>query len=77
MIVEILPGAVDKAVAIAVCLIEGRWEDARRDFAEKMREALDADRRGYGPQTWQGFAVTGVLALIVIIISYVQRSRNP
>jgi hypothetical protein len=41
---QTLPGAEDKAIEILGCIIEGRWEDARRDFGEKMLEAVSADR---------------------------------
>jgi hypothetical protein len=40
----LLPDAADRAVALAVCLVEGRWEELRRDFDETMRERLDAAR---------------------------------
>jgi hypothetical protein len=41
---QTLPGAEDKAIEILGCISEGRWEDARRDFGEKMLEAVSADR---------------------------------
>lgn len=41
---QTLPGAEDKAIEILGCIIEGRWEDARRDFGEKMLGAVSADR---------------------------------
>ena len=41
---ETLPGAADRAIEILGCIIEGRWEDARRDFGPQMLEAVDADR---------------------------------
>jgi len=41
---ETLPGAADRAIEILGCIIEGRWEDARRDFGPAMLEAVDADR---------------------------------
>lgn len=41
---QTLPGAKDRAVEILGCVIEGRWEDARRGFGEKMLDAVDADR---------------------------------
>ena len=41
---QTLPGAEDKAIEILGCIIEGRWEDARRDFGAEMLEAVDADR---------------------------------
>jgi len=41
---QTLPGAEDKAIEILGCIIEGRWEDARRDFGEKMLEAVSANR---------------------------------
>jgi hypothetical protein len=44
MSTAIAPGLTDRAVAIIVCLGEGRWEEARRDFSAKMSEALDAQR---------------------------------
>jgi hypothetical protein len=48
MIQDVLPGAADRAVEIIVCFIEGRWEDARRDFAERMLQAVTADRLARG-----------------------------
>jgi hypothetical protein len=40
----VLPGAADAAVALFVNLAEGDWDAARRDFDEKVAEALpDAD----------------------------------
>jgi hypothetical protein len=41
---ETLPGAADRAIEILGCIIEGRWEDARRDFGPTMLEAVGADR---------------------------------
>lgn len=41
---QTLPGAEDKAIEILGCIIEGRWEDARRDFGEQMLQAINADR---------------------------------
>lgn len=40
---SVLPGAAEKAGEIFACVIEGRWEDARRDFNAVMRERLSAD----------------------------------
>ena len=48
MIQDVLPGAADQAAGIAGCFIEGRWEDARRDFGERMLQAVDADRLARG-----------------------------
>jgi Protein of unknown function (DUF3887) len=39
-----LPGADSRAIELLGCMIEGRWEDARRDFAPVMLEAVSADR---------------------------------
>jgi Protein of unknown function (DUF3887) len=41
---QTLPGAEDKAIEILGCISEGRWEDARKDFGEKMLEAVSSDR---------------------------------
>jgi hypothetical protein len=41
---QALPGAEERAIEILGCIIEGRWEDSRRDFAPAMLEAVDADR---------------------------------
>lgn len=41
---QTLPGAEDKAIEILGCIVEGRWQDARRDFGEKMLEVVSADR---------------------------------
>jgi Protein of unknown function (DUF3887) len=48
MILDVLPGAADRAVRIFVCFTEGRWEDARRDFGERVLQAVDADRLARG-----------------------------
>ena len=45
---QTLPGAEDKAIEILGCITEGRWDDARRDFGEKMLEAVSADRIALG-----------------------------
>src|ERR1700761_361918 len=39
-----LPGADTRAVGLLGCIIEGRWEDARRDFGPVMLEAVTAER---------------------------------
>jgi hypothetical protein len=44
----VLPGATEKAEEIFACIIEGRWEDARRDFDTVMRERLSADQLAAG-----------------------------
>ena len=44
MMRAMLPDATDRAVALAVLLVEGRWEKTREDFNQTMRERLDADR---------------------------------
>ena len=44
MVRDILPDAAERAVALVVDLHEGRWERARRDFDEIMRDRVDADR---------------------------------
>ena len=44
MIRAMLPGATDRAVALAALLVEGRWAEMREDFDQTMRERLDADR---------------------------------
>ena len=36
----ILPGAADAAVALFVNLAEGNWDEVRRDFDEKVAQAL-------------------------------------
>lgn len=38
------PGTEERAFELLGCIIEGRWEDARRDFGPQMLEAIDADR---------------------------------
>ena len=42
------PGTADKAVKIFTDMAAGRWEHARRDFGEKMRTGLDAERLAAG-----------------------------
>jgi len=49
---DVPAGRVEQAVEIFTSLTEGRWEDARRDFAVKMAAALDA------AQLARGWAVT-------------------
>ena len=44
----VLPGAAERAVAIFADLVEGRWEEARREFGERMRERLSTDRLASG-----------------------------
>jgi Protein of unknown function (DUF3887) len=44
----VMPGAADRAVAIFADMAGGRWEEARRDFGERMRERLDADQLASG-----------------------------
>ena len=51
---DTLPGAPDRAVALFLDIIGGRWEEARRDFGEKMREGLDAQRLADGFATVVG-----------------------
>jgi hypothetical protein len=38
------PGAEERALEILGCIVEGRWEDARRDFGPEMLDAVSADR---------------------------------
>lgn len=38
------PGAADHAAAVLACIADGRWEEARQDFNDRMSQALDADR---------------------------------
>jgi hypothetical protein len=52
---ETLPGAADKAVELLAAMVEGRWDDARQDFDDRMRGALDADRLA---QAWAGIAAS-------------------
>lgn len=44
----VLPGAAERAAAIFAGMAQGRWEEARRDFGERMGERLDADRLASG-----------------------------
>lgn len=44
----VLPGAVDKAMAIFADMVACRWEAVRRTFGENMRGRLDADRLAAG-----------------------------
>ena len=48
MSTDVLPGAADRAAAIAACLAEGRWEEARRDFNARMREGASGERLADG-----------------------------
>ncbi len=41
---QTLPGAEDRAIELLGCIIEGRWEDARRDFGPQMLEVVSADQ---------------------------------
>lgn len=45
---ETRPGAAEKAVAIFTAIAGGRWEEARRELPERMREAVGADRLAAG-----------------------------
>jgi hypothetical protein len=40
----LLPDAADRAIAAVAHLVDGRWEDVRRDFDETMLDRVDADR---------------------------------
>lgn len=44
MSVPAVPHASDRAIALVVDILEGRWESARQQFGETLREALSADR---------------------------------
>jgi hypothetical protein len=48
MVRDTLPGAGDRAVALIADIVEGRWDAARRDLADKLRDSLDAGRLGGG-----------------------------
>jgi hypothetical protein len=45
---DVLPGAADRATAILASIAEGRPEDARADFGDRMREGVDAGRLADG-----------------------------
>jgi hypothetical protein len=38
----VLPGIAERAVALLVDIVEGRWEEVRRDFDDTMTATLDA-----------------------------------
>jgi hypothetical protein len=38
-----LPDAARRAEDLVIAIIEGRWDDVRRDFDERMLEAVDED----------------------------------
>lgn len=40
----VLPGAAERAAAIFADIAAGRWEAARADFSDRMREAVSAER---------------------------------
>jgi hypothetical protein len=44
----VMPGAADRATAILASIAEGRPEDAREDFGDRMREGVDAGRLSDG-----------------------------
>jgi hypothetical protein len=44
----VLPGSAERAAEIFADLAAGRWEEARRDFGDRMRERLDAGRLARG-----------------------------
>jgi len=48
IIVSVPPGAADHALAVVDRLSRGQWEDVRREFADQMRERLDADTLARG-----------------------------
>jgi hypothetical protein len=39
---EVPPGTADRAVSIVASIAAARWEEARRDFNDRMRQGLDA-----------------------------------
>ena len=41
---DVMPGAAERAIAILASIAEGRLDDAREDFGDRMREVVDADR---------------------------------
>jgi hypothetical protein len=43
---EVPAGTADRAVAIVASIADGQWQQARRDFSDRMSEALDAARLG-------------------------------
>jgi hypothetical protein len=45
---EVQAGAAERALALVAWLIEGRWEDVRRDFDERMSERVDSARLSSG-----------------------------
>jgi hypothetical protein len=51
---SVLPGAAEAAVALFVALVEGRWEEVRRDFDQKVAEALPDAAAVAG--TWAGLS---------------------
>jgi hypothetical protein len=42
MSADVPPGTADRVVAIVASLADGEWEQARKDFNARMREAIDA-----------------------------------
>jgi hypothetical protein len=45
---DVPDGAVEQATAILACVTEGRWAEACRNFDERMREHVDAERLAGG-----------------------------
>jgi Protein of unknown function (DUF3887) len=45
---DTLPGAAEQAIAIFAAMAAGRWEVARKDLSDRMRDALGADKLAAG-----------------------------
>jgi hypothetical protein len=65
MIRAFLPGAADRAIALAVQLIEGRWQEMRQDFDAVMLERISAEH------------IAGVWAQAVALVGNCERIGEP
>lgn len=73
---EMVPEATERAIAVLVDFIEGRYDDVRRDFDDKMLEVVDVERlrttgahlvASIGPYQGMGDPFTRMLAEYTVV----------
>jgi hypothetical protein len=50
------------------------------DFTDQRKQPWFGPKRigfGYGPRTWQGYLVTAVMAVLLVIVGTVTRGHSP